>query len=518
MKRGRSVAAASMAFGAAAALMASQRRRKRARAATAPLVAAGKPAIATDHHPVSLGGRIGRQGEVAKVASRMGIDYGVHQARRTFASAARKEALDEEFQLRSAEQVTETLGNLKGAMMKLGQMASYLDLGLPEPMRQALAQLQSGAPPMAPELATATVVEAFGRPIDELFSEWDPVAIASASIGQVHRAMTRDGQAVAVKVQYPGVAEAMASDLQSADVLFTALSIMFPGLDAGPLVEELRVRLLEELDYGLERSNQQLFADYYRDHPFIHVPDTLPELSNARVLTSELVVGRSFTEIVASTEDERQHAAEAIYRYVMRSLYCLHAFNGDPHPGNYLFGDDGRVAFLDYGLVKRFTVDEISLFRKMHEAMVLDRDPAAYRRLIEGAGLIATDAPVSDERIGAYFGGFYEHLRIDEPIEVTREFAASLVERIFDTDGPYADVQKLANVPPSFVIIQRINLGLYALLADLGATGNWRRITHDIVPWVDLAPSTPMGEAEAAWLAAHPRPDTAPSPASSNRS
>ena len=497
MKRSRTVAAASMAIGAAAALVASQRRRNRHR--TADVALESSPTAATG--PVSLGGRIGRQGEVVKVAGRMGVDYGVHQARRTFASAARKDSLDDEFQLRSAEQVVETLGNLKGAMMKLGQMASYLDLGLPEPMREALAQLQAGAPPMAPELATETLVGALGAPVEELFAEWDPVAIASASIGQVHRAMTHDGRAVAVKVQYPGVAEAMTADLQSADVLFTALSIMFPGLDAGPLVEELRERLIEELDYNLERDNQQLFADYYRGHPFIHVPDTVPELSNARVLTSELVTGRTFAELRAAPDAERQHAAEAIYRYVMRSLYCLHAFNGDPHPGNYLFNDDGRVSFLDYGLVKRFDAEEIELFRDMHQAIVIDRDPSEYRRIIEGAGLIARGAPVSDERIGAFFGGFYEHLAADEPTEVSREFAANLVARIFDTDGPFADVQRLANVPPSFVVIQRINLGLYALLADLGARANWRAITHDIVPWVDHPPSTEMGEQEAAWLA-----------------
>ena len=228
----------------------------------------------------------------------MGVDYGVHQARRTFASAARKDSLDDEFQLRSAEQVVETLGNLKGAMMKLGQMASYLDLGLPEPMREALAQLQSRRPADGSRARHRDPRRVrWAAPVEELFAEWDPVAIASASIGQVHRAMTHDGRAVAVKVQYPGVAEAMAADLQSADVLFTALSIMFPGLDAGPLVEELRERLIEELDYNLERDNQQLFADYYRGHPFIHVPDTVPELSNARVLTSELVTGRTFAEL-----------------------------------------------------------------------------------------------------------------------------------------------------------------------------------------------------------------------------
>ncbi len=444
----------------------------------------------------------GRSGEVAKVAGKMGVQYGFHQAQRTFASAARREELDERFALHNAEQVTEVLGNLKGVMMKLGQMASYLDLGLGDEMRAALTQLQAAAPPMAPELATETLQKALGHPVGELFAEWDPRAIASASIGQVHRALTHDGRAVAVKVQYPGIAEAMAADLEHADVLFAALGFMFPALEAEPLVAELRARLAEELDYENEAANQSMFAEAYRDHPFVFVPDVVPELSNATVLTSDLVVGRRFAEIADAPQAERNRAAEAIFRYVMRSLYCLGAFNGDPHPGNYLFCDDARVAFLDYGLVKHFEADEIELFAAMHRAMVIDRDPAQFRHLLQVAGIVAADAPLTDERLHTYFSGFYEHLIPDEETEVTSEFAAGLVSRMFDTDGPFADVQRHINVPPSFLLIQRINLGLYALFAELGARANWRAIFADIVPWVGGAPTTELGRAEATWLAA----------------
>lgn len=451
-------------------------------------------------HAVQTTSRSARTTEVALLAGRTGAAYGAHRARRVFASAGRREALDTAFQMRTTEDVVASLGNLKGAMMKLGQMASYLDHGMPSHVREALAQLQTDAPPMSAELATATVEAELGARVSDLFEEWDPIPIASASIGQVHRAITADGRAVAVKVQYPGVAEAMAADLGNADLLFNGMRLLFPGLDAGPLVEELRLRLLEELDYGNEAANQQLFADHYRDHPFIRIPDIVPEYSGGRILTSDLAVGESFAVVKTWTAAERARIAEVVYRYVIRSLYCLHAFNGDPHPGNYLFSRDGTVTFLDYGLVKRFSPDELELFMAMHRTMVLDHDLGAYRRLIEDAGLLAKGAAVTDQQVGDYFGGFYEHVLRDEEMAITPEFASDIVGRFFDASGPYAEIQRLANVPPTFVIIQRINLGLYALLADLGAKANWRAITHDILPFVNGPPASELGEQEAAWI------------------
>ncbi|HET8930727.1 MAG TPA: AarF/ABC1/UbiB kinase family protein [Acidimicrobiales bacterium] len=453
--------------------------------------------------PIVAGGAAGRPGQMARSAGRIGVSYGIHQAQRTFASAARRERLDEAFLLHSAEEVTETLGNLKGVMMKLGQMASYLDLGLPEEMRAVLATLQAAAPPMAPELATETLEKALGTSVSDSFSEWDPEAIAAASIGQVHRAITLDGRAVAVKVQYPGIAEAMAEDLEHTDVIFTALRMLFPALEVAPLVDELRTRLAEELDYVNEATNQQRFADAYRDHPFIVVPDVVEELSNERVLTSDLLAGRSFADMAAATQPERDVVAEAIFRYVMRSLYCMGSFNGDPHPGNYLVLDDGRVAFLDYGLVKHFTSDEIELFAAMHTTMVDDGDVAGFKVLLVDAGIVGAETSLGDERLYEYFSGFYEHLLRDEPTTITREFAAGLVSRMFDTDGPFADVQRQINVPPSFLLIQRINLGLYALFADLDASANWHAILADIVPWAGgsgTGGATDMGRAEADWL------------------
>ncbi len=450
---------------------------------------------------------VGRSAKVAKLGARVGGTYASTAARKVFASAERKEELDRRRELTTASQVAEELGHMKGALMKLGQMASYLDDGLPEPMRLALSQLQSNAPPMSPELAAEVVELELGGPPERVFVEWDPVPIAAASIGQVHRAIALDPvtgleRPVAVKVQYPGVAEAITADLRNADLLGALLRQGFGGLDPREMVDEIKVRLTDELDYRLEATNQQMFADYYRGHPFVHVPEVIPSLCTGRVLTSELVNGFGWAELLTRDVAERDRAGETIFRFVFRSLYRMHAFNGDPHPGNYLFHGDGRVTFLDFGLVKHFGHDEMHTFATMVEAAAVRHDAVAYRRAVENAGLLRPDAPVTTEEVGEYFSLFYEPVRLDREMTWSGEYASSIVRHTFDRSSP---ISQYATVPRAFVFIQRINLGLYALLGELGATGNYRRISEELWPFVGGPPSTPMGEAEAAWLAAHPR-------------
>ncbi len=440
-----------------------------------------------------------RNAALAKVGGRAGGAFAVHQARKAFATAERREELDRSFELQTAEQVTAALGQMKGALMKLGQMASYLDQGLPEPVREALSQLQQDAPPMSAALVDGVVREQLGRAPEELFAQWDAEPIASASIGQVHRAITHDGMAVAVKVQYPGVEAAIRADLENTDLLFAIMGQLFPGLEPRPLVEELSARLLEELDYELEAEHQSLFADYYEDHPFIHVPKVRHDLSSGRVLTTELATGSRWDEMLTWSQAERDLAAETLYRFAFGSLYQFLAFNGDPHPGNYLFRPGGQVTFLDYGLCKRFTQDEIAVFVDMIEAMVLERDVPRFREIIERVGVLTKGSKLTDEQIGEYFGHFYDFVMVDEVSTIDPEYASETVRRFFDYTGPYTEVMKASNLPPSMVIIQRINLGLYALFAQMGATGNWRRLAEEVWPFVDAAPSTPMGEAEAAW-------------------
>ena len=443
-----------------------------------------------------------RNAKLASVAGRAGSNYAVNRAKKVFASAERREELDVEFELKTAEQVAETLGQMKGALMKLGQMASYLDQGLPEHVRGALAELQQDAPPMSPELAAGMVEAELGQRPEVLFAEWDPVPIASASIGQVHRAITQEGTAVAVKVQYPGVADAMESDLSNVHLLFAGMGQLFPGFDHKPFVEEVKERLIEELDYHNEARNQTLFADFYDGHPTIHIPRVVEQYSTGRVLCTELAEGVHWNDLAGWTEDERNLAAETLYRFVFGSLYQLSAFNGDPHPGNYLFRPGGQITFLDFGLVKHFTAHELSHFEAMIRPMVLDPDPAKFREAIERIGLLNPGEPFTDDEVTAYFGHFYEFMIEDAPFTMTPEYASETVRRYFDQRGPYGEIMKTANLPPSFVIIQRINLGLYALFGELHATLNFRRLAEETWPWVSAAPSTPMGERVAAWARA----------------
>jgi predicted unusual protein kinase regulating ubiquinone biosynthesis (AarF/ABC1/UbiB family) len=441
---------------------------------------------------------------VARAAGRIGRDYAVSSARQVFASSGRRVELKSERQLKTAAEVVATLGSMKGVLMKVGQMASYLDAGLPDPMRQALAALQQDAPPMAPALAAEVVTAELGAAPEAVFAEWDPEPIAAASIGQVHRAMTHDGMAVAVKVQYPGVDAAIRSDLDNTSLLVGMVSAMFPGLEAKPLVDELRTRLLEELDYRLEADNQRRFAAVFAGHPFIFIPAVRTDLSTGRVLTTALVSGARYDELAGWPAEERNLAGETIFRFVFGCLYRMNAFNGDPHPGNYLFHGGGRVTFLDFGLVKWFTPGEVKLLAEMVDAIVLHRDAHRFRIAAETAGFLRPDPTLSDEAVAGYLSHYYELVREPGVTTCTPEYATETVRRFFNASD---EVVKRANVPPAFVVLQRINLGLYAVLAGLRATADWRRIAEEIWPWVAAAPSTPLGHAEAEWRQRRPTDD-----------
>jgi predicted unusual protein kinase regulating ubiquinone biosynthesis (AarF/ABC1/UbiB family) len=433
----------------------------------------------------------------------------VHRARRVFASAPRRVELDAEHELRTAAQVAQALGNMKGALMKVGQMLSYLDEGLPEPLRDALAQLQQDAPPMSADLAASVVEQELGRPPDAVFAEWDPIPIAAASIGQVHRAITREGDAVAVKLQYPGVDDAIKADLDNAGVFFSGMKMMFPAMETGPIVEEVRARLVEELDYRREADNQRFFVNAYAGHPFIHVPAVIDDYCTGRVFTSELAEGVRFEDVESWSQEERDLAAESIYRFVIRSMWRLHAFNGDPHPGNYLFRPGGHVTFLDFGLVKYFTPEEVHPLQRLIETIVVEPDPAAFRATLEDAGFLKRAAPMTDDEVVAYFQHFYHFVLDDHSGVLDQAYASQTARRLFQLDGAGSPgIQQSGNVPPAYVILQRINLGLYAVLGRLRGKAPWRAISEEIWPWVDGPAATDLGRQEEAWLAGR-RPVTA---------
>ncbi|HKP88969.1 MAG TPA: AarF/ABC1/UbiB kinase family protein, partial [Thermoleophilaceae bacterium] len=324
-------------------------------------------------------GRIRRTAQVGSVVGSQGARYAGTRARNLARDADEAAQALEQRHLETAEQMVETLGRMKGAAMKIGQLASFIDTEFLPPeyrdlYQDKLATLRSTAPPMPWKKVRQVLDDAWEEPVEELFEDFDHDATAAASIGQVHRAVLPDGRQVAVKVQYPGVAAAIAADMQNAGLILRMAKALAPGLDAKAAAEELKERVMEELDYELEAQNQRSFARGYRDHPFIHVPDVVTRLSTRRVLVSEWVDGAGFEEVRQLPQAERDRFGEIVFRFCFGSIFHLQHFNADAHPGNYLLEPDGKVAFLDFGMTKHLDKDQIELEITALEA-IFDNDP-----------------------------------------------------------------------------------------------------------------------------------------------
>src|SRR3954470_6732155 len=256
-------------------------------------------------------------------------------------------------QVETAEQIVAALGTMKGAAMKLGQGMSFLDVGLVpaeyrEQFEAKLAELPDAAPKVSFKDMNKVIEGEYGEKLEDVFETFDPVPIAAASIGQVYRARLDDGRDVAVKVQYPGVGAAVRADMQNLGMILRLMKSIAPGLDVRSVADEIRSRIDEELDYELEASNQRSMARAFRGHPFIVVPDVVTSLSRERVIVSEYVTGRGFEEMKQLPDDERNRIAEIIFRFYFGCMYRHHQFSGDPHPGNCMLLDDGKMAFLDF--------------------------------------------------------------------------------------------------------------------------------------------------------------------------
>src|SRR3954471_7738113 len=297
------------------------------------------PADWCEQQGVSRVVRWRRTARVWRLTARNGVRFAVHRLRRLTKHADRREDLDAQFAIRTSQDVARELGDMKGAMMKFGQLLSFIVEALPDEAQNALATLQADAKPMSPALAEQVIVEELERSPERIFLDWQRLPVAAASVGQVHRAVTRDGRDVAVKVQYPGVAEAIDSDLDNVEAFYRlGTAFVLKGLDANGLVDELRSRMREELDYELEARNQTEFGEQFAGHPFVSIPSVDPATSTRRVLTSEWVDGMSWAEFESvADEPARQRAGESIWRFAQHSVHRLGAFNGDPHPGNYKF-------------------------------------------------------------------------------------------------------------------------------------------------------------------------------------
>jgi predicted unusual protein kinase regulating ubiquinone biosynthesis (AarF/ABC1/UbiB family) len=477
------------------------------------------PAPHTDPRPEAgklPTGRVARTARVGGLVTGQGVRWAGMRAANKVRTPERAAAAESERTAALVRQLVDQLGQMRGAAMKVGQMISMVEFdGLPEDqadeLQRALATLRDDVPPVPFSRLEKLLRKEYGEPLQRLFSEFDERAFAAASIGQVHRARTLDGEDVVAKVQYPGVAEAVETDLRNAMLLLPLVKRLAPGLDAKALADEMRERIGEELDYELEAQNQRRIERLMRGHPFIQVPRVRMDLSARRVLVTEYVEGERFEAVRAADEPVRDRYGEIVFRFFFGLMYRDRIALGDPHPGNYLLGADGRIRFLDFGLIRDVDAARVAAEREIVVA-VRDRNAAALKgALVAGGYLPASRA----EAVDAEFALRLMRRAIKwYAVSGERRFSPSRDRRDRERERPNGD-QRAAmkvqvnqfTVPPESILVRRMHGIVATVLEQLRAGGDWGAIAAEYLH--GAAPATPLGQAEAEFLARRGRGATA---------
>src|SRR6201992_2960634 len=409
-------------------------------------------------------GRIRRSAKLGSIIGTQGARYAGTKAANVARSEENGKQALEARHLETAMKMVGALGQMKGAAMKIGQFASFIDTEfIPEEYREIyqeqLGKLRSEAPAMPWEQVVKVLEEEYdGEPLSEYFAEIEHEAFAAASIGQVHRAELLDGRKVAVKIQYPGIAEAMEADLRNAGTIVRLARAIAPGLDAKAIAEEIRERMMEELDYEYEAQNQRTFSRAYREHPFIYVPEVVPRISRRRVLVTELVEGIGFDAIKELPHEQRSRFGEIVFRGSFGSIYHLQQFNADPHPGNYILMNDGRVAFLDFGMTKKLDREQILLEQRALDAATRD-DPEGFREALHELGFVKNPSKLDAERLLEHMhaiGGWYVE---DREIEIAPKAWMRVIEVTNDPRSEYFDLMRRESIPADELMGRRVEIG-----------------------------------------------------------
>ncbi|KJK34688.1 ABC transporter ATP-binding protein [Streptomyces variegatus] len=413
------------------------------------------------------------------------------------------ELVGRELQQRTAEQLFKVLGELKGGAMKFGQALSVFESALPEevagPYRAALTKLQEAAPPMPTRTVHAVLEERLGAGWHELFLEFEDKPAAAASIGQVHRGVWHDGREVAVKVQYPGAGEALLSDLNQLSRFSRLLGPLIPGMDIKPLIAELKDRVSEELDYGLEAQAQQAHAEEFTDDPDVVVPQVVHQ--SDQVLVTEWMDGVPLSEIISDgTEEQRDRAGQLLARFLFSGPARTGLLHADPHPGNFRLlpggpegEDDWRLGVLDFGTVDRLpgglpaTIGE-SL------RMTLDGEAEAVYELLCAEGFVKETIELDPDAVMDYLLPIIEPAQVEE-FTFTRGWMRSQAARVADPRSPAYQLAKQLNLPPAYLLIHRVTLSTIGVLCQLGATV---RLREELEEWLPgFVPEDPADGEEA---------------------
>jgi predicted unusual protein kinase regulating ubiquinone biosynthesis (AarF/ABC1/UbiB family) len=390
--------------------------------------------------------------------------------------------------------------------MKAGQILSMVDassIGSGEfsPYQKALTRLQADAPPMDPDLALGVLRADLGRSADEVFAEFTGEPIAAASIGQVHRAVLRDGRQVAVKIQYPGAAEAIRDDLANTELLTTFFRFASSAArttmpDLREAAREISARIAEEIDYRHEAANIAAFGELYRDHPFIRIPDVVTEASGDRVLTMTYLDGMNWAAAQQADQDLKNSWGEVIYRFSVGSWRHGNLFHADPHPGNYCFGVDGTVGFVDFGCVtvipERQRQRLVGIIRALFEGRRHD-----LRDLMVESGFFADESTLTVDEAYEWWAEYLAELVGPQPVTYSQDIPQRAVRSLFDVRASDHPVRRMST-PSDVVLLPRINLSMNAVLAALGATILVQSIGNDMDGAAE--PTTPLGKRHGAWV------------------
>ena len=404
-------------------------------------------------------------------------------------------------QLETAKQIVAALGTMKGAAMKLGQVMSFLDVGLvPEEHREEfqreLSKLRDAAPIVSFKQMKHVIEDDLEEKIADVFAEFDEEPVAAASIGQVYRATLKEsGREVAVKVQYPGVAAAVRADMQNLGMIMRLLKRMTPSLDVKGVTAEIRDRIAEELDYELEAQNQRSLARIFKGHPFIVVPEVVSDLSREHVLVTDFVRGVGFEQLKEYPQAERDRIGEIVFRFFLGCLYRHRQFSGDPHPGNFMLLDDGRVAFLDFGLFKRLDREPVELELACQRAVVEGDAQTLHRLLAESSFLPEPERVDPDHLLAFIEDAIWWYTTADEAVQLKPEIATEVMIESSDPRSSHFREMRHQTIQPEHLFGRRMEMLTLAVLSQLRACNNWHRIARE---WMyGDAPVTELGREEA---------------------
>ncbi|MBE02835.1 AarF/ABC1/UbiB kinase family protein [Marinobacter lutaoensis] len=417
--------------------------------------------------------RAGRFLKLAGMTASVAGQYAGQRARRLLGTENEEGARSESY-TRMAGQIAETLGELKGAVMKVGQIASQTQDFLPREFSEALEKLQREAPPMPFEVIAEQIETELGKSLGELFEYIQDTPYASASIGQVHRARLHDGTDVIVKVQYPGVDESCDSDLKQLRLTLRLGGLLkMPKASVDQLFAEIRERLKEELDYENEARNIRLFRRFHQDQPWVRIPAVIDSHSTRRVLTLELVEGDHVSQVTPDRYDQAtiNLIGHRIFTLMADQLFRFQCIHGDPHAGNFAYRPDGTVILYDFGCVKKLKPEIVEAYRKALIAALNEDYEALDRHLID-LGARVEDQPAVDE---AYYAMWRDILIVpfldDQPYDFGE---ADIHKRVAAKTSTVFQYLNRFQPPVESLFIDRMIAGHYWMLKRLGVQAAFR--------------------------------------------